>query len=56
MRCRDCDSRKISWNIDSGYVIAEYDEEGNQIDFDFHCDSLNQAQCAMCDSTNLDRD
>lgn len=54
MECLDCGSRKISWNIDSGYVIQDYDENGRLIDTYFRCDSLNAPQCAMCDSTNLD--
>ena len=55
MECLDCGSKRITWNLDAGYVITEYDKEGNQIEADFHCDSLNDPQCAMCDSTNLKR-
>lgn len=54
MICKDCGSMRITWEIDSGYVIQEYDDDGNITENDFHCDSLNQPQCAMCDSTNLE--
>jgi len=54
MYCKDCGSMRITWEIDSGYVIQEYDDTGNIIENNFHCDSLNQPQCAMCDSTNLE--
>ena len=53
MECQDCGSRKITWNLDAGYIITEYDKNGQQIDIDLHCDSLTSPQCAMCDSTNL---
>lgn len=53
MECLDCGSRKITWEIDSGYVIQESDETGVIIESNFHCDSINSPQCAMCDSINL---
>jgi len=53
MKCLDCGSKKITWEIDNGYIIQEYDEEGNCIETDFHCESICSPQCAMCDSVNL---
>ena len=53
-KCKDCGSQRITWNIDSGYVLQEYSDEGVIIENDFHCDSLNSPQCAMCDSTDLE--
>lgn len=55
MKCKDCGSRKISWEIDSGKVVITYDENGNEIDNDFQCDSLNQPICVDCGSVNLGR-
>lgn len=54
MQCKDCGSRRITWNIEDGYVIQEYDENGHLIESDFHCEALTTPQCAMCDSTNLE--
>ena len=53
MKCLDCGSRKITWEIDSGYIINEYDEDGEVIDHTVCLDGINSPQCAMCDSTNL---
>jgi len=53
MQCQDCGSRRITWEIDNGYVIQEYDENGQINESDFHCESLTQPQCAMCDSLNI---
>jgi len=53
MKCKDCGSYRITWEIDSGYVLQEYDENGQTIDYDFHCDSLNSPECAKCGSRDL---
>jgi len=54
MQCKDCGSQKITWEIDAGYVIQEYDENGKVIKDDFHCDSLNCPECAICGSSNVE--
>lgn len=55
MKCKDCGSRKINWEINSGYVVITYNEQGEEIDRDFVCESLVAPDCEECQSTNLTR-
>lgn len=54
MKCKDCGSSRITWNIDGGSIIQEYDKNGRLIESDFHCDSIDEPKCVLCDSTNLE--
>lgn len=54
MKCLDCGSYEISWNIERGYAIKTYDEAGNEIDSDFDCQSLNLPVCQKCGGDNLE--
>lgn len=54
MKCLDCGSYEISWNIECGYVIKTYDEIGNEIDTDFDYKILDMPVCDECGSDNLE--
>ena len=53
MRCKDCGSLLISWELDSGKVITAYDDEGNQVSMHCEIDSITSPICESCGSTNL---
>lgn len=53
MECAKCGSRNISWEIDAGFVVITYNVQGEEIDRDFKCDSLNSPQCVDCNSVDI---
>jgi len=53
MQCQKCGSRLISWELDSGKVITEYNEQGEQISMHCEIDSIVSPQCNECGSTDI---
>ena len=54
MKCLDCGSYEIVWQIDNGHVFKSYDEQGNEIDSDVELESLCDPMCDNCGGTNLE--
>ena len=53
MYCLNCQSSMISWELDSGKIVIEYDDEGKQVNLHTEIDSLTQPVCNSCGSTKL---
>jgi len=53
MQCRNCGSRLMSWEIDSGRVLISYNEKGEQTSLHTEIDSINSPMCEVCGSTSF---